>query len=431
MSKASASPSRWMIAAAGTALQLCLGTIYAWSYFQAPLVEAYGWSHTQVAGVFSVAICCLGLAAAWGGTHLARWGPRPLAVTGGVLFGGGYLLAALALHWKSLPWLYAGYGLLGGAGLGLGYVTPVATVAKWFPDKKGLVTGLVVMGFGLGALLMSKLLAPALMTVTRGNLVAVFFSLGLLFLPVTVAFGWMLRNPSVGHVSLMGAREVPAPSNHAIGSLRERNRGGWFNRQFIVMWIAFFCNIVAGIAIIGFQSPLFQDLLRRAQAPLAPAQFASYGATLIAVSSLFNGIGRFFWGGLSDRIGRARTFRILLGTQAGVFLILSQVTQPWLFAVGVCYILLCYGGGFGAMPSFVLEVFGERRMPTVYGSILTAWSAAGLVGPQIVAWLKDHDPQLAATRSFLIGAAFLVVGTALSFTLRDPPMDEGGASHEE
>ena len=145
--------------------------MYAWSYFQKPLVEAYGWSNAQVTWTFSLAICCLGLAAAWGGLQLPRVGPRRLAMIGGVLFGVGHLVAALALHWKSLPLLYLGYGVLGGFGLGLGYVTPVATVAKWFPDKKGLTTGMVIMGFGFGALLMSKLFAPLLYRASGGDLV--------------------------------------------------------------------------------------------------------------------------------------------------------------------------------------------------------------------------------------------------------------------
>ena len=174
----SRTPNRWIVALAGAWLQLFLGTVYAWSYFQNPISEAYGWTNTEVAGAFSLAICFLGLAAAWGGTKLPRYGPRRLAAIGGVLFGAGYLVAAAALRWRSLPLLYLGYGVVGGAGLGLGYVTPVATVAKWFPDKKGLATGLVIMGFGFGALLMSKLVAPALCQWSGNDLAVVFTCLG-------------------------------------------------------------------------------------------------------------------------------------------------------------------------------------------------------------------------------------------------------------
>ncbi|MEI7733621.1 MAG: OFA family MFS transporter [Verrucomicrobiota bacterium] len=415
--------NRWVIAISGTVLQLCLGTIYAWSYFQKPLVETYHWSNTQVAWVFSLAICCLGLAAAWGGLNLARFGPRTLAMAGGLLYGSGNLLAALALYLQSLPLLYIGFGILGGTGLGLGYVTPVATVAKWFPDKKGLVTGMVIMGFGFGALLMSKVLAPSLMALTGGNLVLVFTFSGVALLMVATACGAMLSNPPPDF-SLPGiAAPANSPANIASPAPPTPDAGNpLHSARFWMMWGVFFCNIVAGIAIIGFQSPMLQDLLKPSHPNLAPASLATYGATLIAVSSIFNGLGRFFWGGLSDRIGRVQTFRIILATQVVAFILLAWVAHPWLFAALICYVLLCYGGGFGTMPSFVLDTFGAARMPVVYGAILTAWSAAGIVGPQIVAWLKDHQPARAATLAFLIGAGFLATGFILSLRLSDRAM---------
>ena len=187
--------NRWWIAVAGTVLQLCLGSVYAWSYFQKPLVEGYGWSNTQVAWAFSLAIGFLGLAAAVGGVSLPRFGPRKLAITGSLLYGVGYLLAALALCWKNLGLLWLGFGVIGGIGLGLGYVTPVATAAKWFPDKKGLVTGMVVMGFGFGALLMSKVLAPWLNAAFQGQLPLVFAGAGLIFGAIGVLAAMSLRNP--------------------------------------------------------------------------------------------------------------------------------------------------------------------------------------------------------------------------------------------
>lgn len=421
--------TRWRIAASGTCLQICLGSVYAWSYFQLPLMTRYHWSNTQVSWVFSLAICFLGLAAAWGGMNLGKWGPRRLAMTGGVLFGSGTLLAALALHFNSLVLLYAGYGVVGGIGLGLGYVTPVATVAKWFPDKKGLVTGMVVMGFGLGAMFMSKVLAPALMSATGENPVTVFALLGLLFLVVATGCGSMLRNPPQGF----------APAGYAASSIPVTGRGDdsaitpsdLFSRRFLMMWGVFFCNIVAGISIIGFQSPLLQDLLKKGNPSMTTTSLVSAGATLIAASSLFNGIGRFFWGWCSDRIGRIEVFRIMLASQGIAFLVLSRTENPWFFAVLVCYILLCYGGGFGAMPSFILDVFGSARMPVVYGMILTAWSAAGIVGPQIVAWMKDHYAQQAGSVSFLVGAGFLILGLAISSALSNEPITAREKADEE
>ena len=417
---------RWGIALAGVFLQICLGSVYAWSYFQIPLMSRYHWSNTQVSWVFSIAICFLGLAAAWGGMNLGKWGPRRLAMLGGVLFGAGSLTAALALHFESLILLYVGYGVVGGTGLGLGYVTPVATVAKWFPDKKGFVTGMVVMGFGLGAMLMSKVLAPVLMAATGGNLVYVFALLGVFFLVIATGCGSILQNPPEGYVPVGYA--PPPPPECAKGEKAVSPRSDFLSRQFLMMWGVFFCNIVAGIAIIGFQSPLLQDLLKKADPAMTPSSLVSTGATLIAISSLFNGIGRFLWGWLSDRIGRIQVFRIMLATQGLVFLALSRAENPWLFAVLVCYVLLCYGGGFGSMPSFVLDVFGPVRMPVVYGAILTAWSVAGIVGPQLVAWMKDNYAQQAGSVSFLVGAGFLIVGLALAGYLSDKPFNAYKAS---
>ncbi|MFA6564459.1 MAG: MFS transporter [Verrucomicrobiia bacterium] len=405
--------NRWLIAGLGTLLQLCLGSVYAWSYFQKPLVEGYGWLNTQVAWTFSLAIGFLGLAAAVGGVLLPKLGPRKLAVTGALLYGAGYLLAALALHLKMLALLWIGYGVIGGIGLGLGYVTPVATVAKWFPDKKGLVTGMVVMGFGFGALLMSKVIAPALDALFQNQLPLTFAGAGLIVGVIGLAAAAGLRNPPdtpPGSVTLDGLAEIRS-------------------RQFGLMWLVFFCNIAAGIAIISFQSPLLQDLWKKVNPAMSPTALAASGATLIAVSSVFNGLGRIFWGGLSDRLGQLTTFRVMLATQVVAFVALMMVGNPWLFGALICYVLLCYGGGFGVMPSFVLNTFGPRLMPVLYGCILTAWSAAGVVGPQVIAWLKDSHAAQASTYAFASGAGLLAVGFLLAMLLTVVPRDDRKAAH--
>jgi MFS transporter, OFA family, oxalate/formate antiporter len=411
---------RWIILLAATALQLCLGTVYAWSYFQDPLVAGYGWTNTQVTWTFSLAICCLGLAAAWGGSQLPRFGPRRLAMGGGILFGAGYLLAALALHWKSLPLLYAGYGVIGGIGLGLGYVTPVATVARWFPDKKGLATGTVIMGFGFGALVMSKVFAPRLYELSGGNMVAIFAWLGAGFMVATVLVASLLRYPPADAAGESAARPNSAPSARAAdaGESRPSILPDLCSARFATMWIVFFCNILAGISIIGFQSPLFKSLWHARDTGHSPEQLAAYGATLIGASSIFNGIGRMFWGGLSDRVGRAAAFRFMLASQIVVFALLPLVGDPWLFGAAICYVLLCYGGGFGTMPSFVSDVFGVRKMPVVYGAILTAWSAAGIAGPQLIALLKDRYGDRAGPYAFLLNAAVLSIGLAFAWFLK-------------
>lgn len=443
--------NRWVIAIAGTMLQLFLGTAYAWSYFQKPLGDAFGWSNSMTAWAFCLAICFLGLSAAWGGMNIAKIGPTRLAMIGGALFGIGYLLGAVALSMKSPLLLFLGYGVVGGCGLGLGYVTPVATVAKWFPDKKGFATGMVVMGFGLGALVMSKVFAPLLYDyfktgvelnyVTEGGkqvlknpealqgiLTKLFAGLGVIFTVLTVPVGWFLKNPPAGFVPAGWTPPVVAASAKTAAFDALTAKDCLLSKRFALMWVVFFCNITAGIAIIGFQSPLFQDLWRKVDPALSVATLAGYGATLIGVTSLFNGIGRFFWGGLSDKIGRSTTFTIMLGSQILVFALLAYTGSPWLFAILFCYILLCYGGGFGTMPSFVLDVFGAKLMPVVYGTILTAWSLAGIVGPQMVGVIKDKYPQQAGFYSFLASLAFVLVGFVITFALSNKPFEKEHAA---
>lgn len=440
-------PNRWIICLLGIALQICLGTAYAWSYFQKPLGDAFGWSNSMTAWAFSLAICFLGIAAAWGGTKLATVGPTRLAMSGGMLFGLGYLLGALALSLKSPVLLFIGYGVIGGCGLGLGYVTPVATVAKWFPDKKGLSTGLVIMGFGLGALAMSKFFAPLLYEYFKSGaelvyvtaegkqvlqnpealqtiLTKLFAALGVIFLVLTVPLGWFLRNPPEGFVPA-GWTPPPAPANTKAQTLTQlRAKDCILSGRFLLLWLVFFCNITAGIAIIGFQSPLFQDLWHKVDSSLDMKTLAAYGATLIAVTSLFNGIGRFFWGWISDKIGRTRTFSIMLGSQILVFVALANTANPLIFATLFCYILLCYGGGFGTMPSYILDVFGAKLMPVVYGMILTAWSAGGIVGPQMVGIIADNWPQDAGYYSFLASTAFVAIGFLATFLLSNKSFEK-------
>ncbi|MBP2636895.1 MAG: yhjX 1 [Firmicutes bacterium] len=417
-------PNRWLIAIMGTLLQLALGTVYAWSFFQQPIMAANNWTNSQAAWAFSLAIFFLGLAAAWGGVNLPKFGPRKLAMSGGALFSLGYFIGAYALAVKSLLLLYAGYGVIGGIGLGLGYVTPVATAAKWFPDKKGLITGMVVMGFGFGALIMAKVLAPGFMAITGGNLVLVFSYVGAVMLIVTLPAGYCLVNPPANY---MPKGYIPSAVSDGAQAFQDNVTAKQciLSGKFLMMWTIFFFNIIAGIMFIGFQSPLLQDLLKKTMEPAAlnnpqvVAGLAAAGATLIAVSSIFNGVGRFFWGGLSDKIGRVQTFRLILGTQFVVFGALLFVSDPIIFSILVCYILLCYGGGFGSMPSFILDVFGQKLMPVVYGAILTAWGCGGIVGPQIVAFLKDNFAAEAARYTFVTAAVLLALGLAITFALNN------------
>ena len=320
-----------------TMLQICFGTVYAWSFFQTLLVAQLGWSFTDSAIAFSVAIFSLGTSAAWAGAALLRLGPRKLALAGSAMFSVGYLIAGLALHLDAILLFYLGYGVIGGAGIGLGYVTPVATVAKWFPDRKGLATGIVVMGFGLGALLLSKVLAPLLMLGTEGDLPLVFAWLGVVFAAILIPSSLALRDPPADFAAAPTNAPSKAESDDDAGSVALCLH----SPEFAMMWLVFFFNIAAGISVISFQSSLLQDVWGLADPSIEPQILAEYGATLIAVSSLCNGVGRLFWGLLSDRIGPVRVFRILLASQMVVFGVLMTERDPFL---GPC--LLCASVGF-------------------------------------------------------------------------------------
>ena len=404
---------RSVIAVFCTLLQVCLGTVYAWSFFQTMLVRDVGWTFSQTAAAFSITIFTLGVSAALAGQALPRVGPRFLAVTGSCLFSAGYLVASLALSLDAIWLFYLGYGVIGGAGIGMGYVTPVATVAKWYPDRKGLVTGIVVMGFGVGAFLLSKGLAPLLVVQAQGDLQVVFLWLGIVFACILIPSSLVLSDPPEP------AAERRPTSPRAPPPKAEATAPYLRTSQFAIMWTVFFFNIAAGISVISFQSELLQEVWGLADPSIDPATLAEYGATLIAVSSLCNGVGRIFWGLLSDRLGRVAVFRILLSSQMVVFGILMTNSNPWIFSILVCYVLLCFGGGFATMPSFIVDVFGSRNMSKIYGTVLTAWSAAGIIGPMYVGYLKDTYPDRAVMYCFLIGILMLGAGYVFSFLLDD------------
>jgi len=408
---------RTVIALVCTTLQLCFGTVYAWSFFQTMLVRQAGWTFSQTAWAFSITIFTLGVSAAWAGQVLPRFGPRKLAVIGSVLFSAGYIIAAGALTLDMLPLFYLGYGVIGGAGIGLGYVTPVATVAKWFPERKGLVTGIVVMGFGVGAFLLSKGLAPLLVVRAGEDLAQVFLWLGIIFACLLIPCSLLLSDPPAP-ATLQTVVAGPSGAEPASDeSTAVKTYLG--SQQFVFMWIVFFFNIAAGITVISFQSELLQEVWGLSDPSLEPATLAGYGATLIAISSLCNGVGRLFWGLLSDRLGRVRVFRILLASQMVVFGILMTETNPWVFSALVCYVLLCFGGGFATMPPFVLDVFGSKKMSSIYGAVLTAWAAAGIFGPVYLGYLKDVYPDRAVMYCFLVGILMLGGGFLFSYLLTD------------
>jgi OFA family oxalate/formate antiporter-like MFS transporter len=288
---------------------------------------------------------------------------------------------------------------------------------------------MVVMGFGLGALLMSKVLGETLLAAFmpavadadvaqayRAALPKVFLASGLALGAVGACAAALLRNPPAGYLP---PGYVPPPVERGAMAAAPKRSGVACVRSgaFALMWVVLFCNVAAGIMFIAFQAPLLEELLAAARPGTGVTALAAAGALLVGASALCNGLGRLFWGGLSDRIGRANAFRLILATQIVAFALLIHVRDPWVFAALVCYVLLCYGGGFGTAPSLVADAFGSAQMPVVYGALLTAWSAAGLLGPQLAAYFRDHHAQAAAAYAFQSGIAILAVGLLAAFTL--------------
>ena len=399
---------KWHIAITGTFTHLLLGTVYAWSFFQTPRTEFTGWNNAQAAWAFSLSIFMLGVTAAWAGNKMSVYGPRKLAMIGGALYALGYLISGFALANQSLVLLYFGFGIIGGMGLGLAYVTPVATVSAWFTQKQGLATGMVVMGFGFGALVMSKFLAPVFLQLSDGNLSTTFYYVGAVMIVLIPILASFLQLPKTDKRT-----EAIQEKISIVNYIK--------TKPFITVWLIFMINIVAGMIFISFQSPLLQDLLKT-KMPAGTdfsdagivASLAAAGATLIAISSIFNGLGRFVWGSVSDKIGRMPTFRILLALQAAIFGLLVFVREPVVFSVLVCIVLLCYGGGFGVLPSLTKDMYGSKLMSSLYGALLTAWGVGGIIGPQIVAFMKDNYADKAGLYAFMVGGGLLVVGFLIS-----------------
>ncbi len=400
--------SRWLVAAGGVALMACLGTVYAWSVFTQPLQAAFGWTSAQATAPFSIAIFFLGVGAVLGGRWQDRVGPRPVAVTGALLWGAGNLLAGVGTATFGVAWLCATYGVLGGLGLGLGYVTPVAAVTKWFPDRRGLGSGLVVGGFGLGAFGYAHLLrsfpafagGAAVGGAAAEAVLRAFTVSGVAFALLGGAGAMLVRNPPVAS---------PATAGAAGG-------GGDFTPGEMVrtpqFWAAFgmlLLNVTAGILFISNAVPIMRELTGATPAVAAGV----YGTIALA-----NAVGRFLWGAVSDRIGRRAAFAAIYLLQVAVFVVVGRLHSIWVVAPLFALVLLCYGGGFGVMPSLVADWFGTRHLGVNYGWVLLAWSLAGVAGPGFVAVVKDRTGSFAG--ALPVTAGVLLVAVLLPVVVRGP-----------
>jgi OFA family oxalate/formate antiporter-like MFS transporter len=330
-----------------------------------------------------------------------RVGPRVVASVGGVLYGCGYLVAAWAVARHSLPGMYAGYGVVAGLGMGMAYICPVATLVKWFPDRKGLMTGIAVCGYGAGALVMSPVAARA---AASAGVPATFAGLGLVYLAVVLLTARAYRNPPAGWAPA-GFTPPAATGAEDVFTVAEALR----TPQFWLLWMMLFLNVSAGIAVISQASPMAQQL-----AGLTPLEAAS----LVGVISVFNGLGRVAWAAASDVIGRRTVFVVLYAVQAVVLATLPSMHSAVPFGAAVALVGFCYGGAFGTLPSFTADWFGSKAMGGIYGWILLAWGAAGIPAPMFVAHVRQASGEYAGALRTL--GAVLLVAIALPLLARPP-----------
>ncbi|NMC74879.1 MAG: OFA family MFS transporter [Geobacteraceae bacterium] len=381
MSNENLMSKRWIIAIAGILILLLLGTLYGWSVFAKAIMdlstaENLGWTKPQIQTTFMIIIGVIGAFCSFGGILVDKKGPKFVMLLGAAFYGAGVILGGLALKQQSLMMLYLGYGVIGGIGNGLGYVVPIATLIRWFPDRRALVTGLAVMGFGFGAFFIGKL-APMMIKSSLG-LPNTFMVLGVIYLVGLLVCAFQMQNPPSGW--------LPDGFTPPVSTVSAADSFSWAEAkktpQWYMIWFMLFCNVTVGMGIVSQIAPIASDLFKKAN---TPGDIAALAGGVVAIASIFNGLGRLFWPKLSDYIGRKGVMLIMFATQAVIYIYLPALSNPLVFKIIACYLLSCLGGGFAVMPTFAADSFGPTYIGKVYGFILSAWGAAGLVGVKLFA----------------------------------------------
>ena len=405
------STNRWGVAAAGVVMQIALGAVYAWSVFRIPLTKTFGWSISQVTLTFTIAILMLGFAAFVGGLWMRKSGPRQVAIAAGVLYGAGVFLASFS--GGHLYWLYFSYGIIGGIGIGLGYIVPVATLVKWFPDKRGMITGIAVAGFGAGALITAPIASRLIASV---GVLRTFAILGVAyFIGVTVPALFM-KDPPPG---FKPAGWQPSAAQAKQRTARDYTLGEALGKwQWYALWAILFLNTSAGISIISQAAPMAQEITHVTVAA---------AAGMVGIISIANGAGRFLWAWLSDAIGRRMVFLSMFLVQAVVFWMMPHVSGFGVFTTLAFIVLLCYGGGFGTMPAFATDYFGPTNVGSIYGLMLTAWGFAGVLGPTLIARIRQSTGHY--SQALQVIAVIVLISAVLPLITR-PPKSDAAAAHK-
>jgi MFS family permease len=411
--------NRWLIAVAAVAIHICIGSVYSWSIFNRPILALLPdspWWFSPPYTTFSTALVFLGLSAAFAGPWVERQGPRAAATAAALLFGSGLIFGGIGLAAKLPVLVFFGMGVIGGMGCGLGYISPVSTLVKWFPDRRGMATGMAIMGFGGGAFLAGYLNVALINVLGLANCI---MALGILYFCVMMIGarlvrrpppGWKLEGwtPAVQKKKMISDRSITR--NEALGTV-----------QFYLLWGILFINVTAGIGILAQASPMMQDMFLK-----TPLQ----AAAVVSFISLFNAGGRFFWASLSDYIGRRNTYVIFFLVQVALFLLIPELATrgDWTaFQAALFVIFSMYGGGFATVPAFLADMFGPENVGAIHGALLTAWSAAAIAGPLIITELSTRArATLAAGTSKIhiydnplqILAALLALGFVLTVLVR-------------
>lgn len=388
--------NRWLIAASAVGIHISIGSAYAWSVFTNPMVDAYGWGTTEISMAFSIAIFMLGFSAAFMGKFVEKHGPRKSGMLSALFFGIGVAGSGLATAMGSLYMLYLFYGVIGGIGLGIGYIAPVSTLVKWFPDRRGLATGLAIMGFGFAALISGPAAASLIESV---GISSTFYIMGAIYFVVMTLSAQYLAPPPKGWLpkgymekEQNGKGKIKADLSQLTAAEAIKTRRFW------ILWTMLFLNVTCGIAVISVASPMAQEIT---------GMTSIAAATMVGVMGLFNGGGRLGWATLSDYIGRPNVYTTFFVIQIAAFFLLPFAASIILFQILVFAILTCYGGGFSSIPAYIGDLFGTKQLGAIHGYILTAWAMAGVAGPILLSLIYDTTNSYNLTM-FLFGILFLI-----------------------